>query len=371
MTKSLFIAPYRQADGWGNAAKEYAKSIAKSCELAIRPIYMGSSFCELDEDLLEYEFNDFREYDTIIQNCLPHFSHYHGGCKNVLLCHLETSSLEHTSWLGHMKLMDEVWVPSTANRLSLLESGMNPDKVKVVPIPCDIEKYKKDYGKLHIPHVNHDDFVFYFVGEYVQRKNLTALITAFHCEFEPYEQVKLVIKTNKTGYNPQQLSQEINKKILNTKSRLRIFPNTESYKQDIVITDMLPEDHLMAMHNTCDCFVMPSHGESWSMPTFDAMAMGNPCIVPSNTGMTEYVNKENGWIVESTSQPCMTRDAPLSDIYTARERWRHVSVSNMMSSMREAFEDKKKLQRKSKKCVESSVQYSYKQVANTIKELLK
>ena len=42
---------------------------------------------------------------------------------------------------------------------------MNPDKVKVVPIPCDIEKYTKDYGKLHIPHVNHDDFVFYFVGE--------------------------------------------------------------------------------------------------------------------------------------------------------------------------------------------------------------
>jgi len=99
--------------------------------------------------------------------------------------------------------------------------------------------------------------------------------------------------------------------------------------------------------------------------------MGNPCIVPSNTGMTEYVNKENGWIVESTSQPCMTRDAPLSDIYTARERWRHVSVSNMMSSMREAFENKKEFKKKSEKCIKSSAQYSHEQVANTIKELLK
>ena len=73
MTKVLFVGPYRQSDGWGNAANEYAKAISKSCELAMRPIYMGSSFCELHEDLLEYEFNDLREYDVVIQNCLPFF----------------------------------------------------------------------------------------------------------------------------------------------------------------------------------------------------------------------------------------------------------------------------------------------------------
>ena len=371
MTKVLFVGPYRQSDGWGNAANEYAKAISKSCELAMRPIYMGSSFCELHEDLLEYEFNDLREYDVVIQNCLPHLAQYQAGMKNILLCHLETYNLQNTSWIGHAKLMDEVWVPSTANKIALLGSGVHPDKVKVVPIPCDVDRYHHNYGTLNIPHSSPDDFKFYFIGEFIQRKNLVALISAFHAEFEPYENAKLVIKANKTGVNPIQLSSEINAKITSIKSRLRMFPSLEQYKKDIVVTDMLPEDHLMALHDACDCFVMPSHGESWSMPTFDAMAMGNPCIVADYTGMTEYVNQDNGWVINSTLQPCMTKEAPLPDIYTGREKWQHIDIEQLMASMREAYEKRDIYQAKSKKCLDTFKNYSYEKVGELIKELLK
>ena len=371
MTRVLFIGPYRQSDGWGNAANEYAKAIATSCELAIRPVYMGSSFCELHEDLLEYEFNDFREYDVVIQNCLPHLAQYKAGMKNILLCHLETYELQNTSWLGHANLMDEVWVPSAANKMALLGSGLHPDKVKVVPIPCNTEKYHHNYGTLSIPNTSPDDFKFYFIGEFVQRKNLVALISAFHAEFEPYEDVQLVIKANKSGMSPIQLSSEINGKITSIKSRLRMFPSLEQYKKDIVVTDMLPEDHLMALHDACDCFVMPSHGESWSIPTFEAMAMGNPCIVPNYTGMTQYVNEDNGWVVDTTLQPCMTKEAPLPDIYTGRERWQHINIQQLMDSMREAYQNKDAYKLKSKKCLEDFSKYSYEDIGSLIKDLLK
>ena len=77
--KILFIGPYRQADGWGDAARHYIKALSHVGDLAIRPIYLGSSYCELDEDLLEYEFNDPKDYDVIIQNSLPHLSDYNGN----------------------------------------------------------------------------------------------------------------------------------------------------------------------------------------------------------------------------------------------------------------------------------------------------
>jgi len=254
--------------------------------------------------------------------------------------------------------------------MALTGSGVHPDKVKVVPIPCDIDKYHHNYGRLNIPHTSADDFKFYFVGEFVQRKNLVALISAFHAEFEPYENAKLVIKANKSGVNPVQLSSEINAKITSIKSRLRMFPSLDQYKKDIVITDMLPEDHLMALHDSCDCFVMPSHGESWSMPTFDAMAMGNPCIVPNYTGMTQYVNEDNGWVVDTTLQPCMTKEAPLPDIYTGRERWQHLDIGQLMTCMRQAYEDKEIYQKKSDSCLKEFKKYSYEEVGKLIKELL-
>ena len=35
----LFVGPYRQADGWGEAAKHYIKALSHVGELAIRPIF--------------------------------------------------------------------------------------------------------------------------------------------------------------------------------------------------------------------------------------------------------------------------------------------------------------------------------------------
>ena len=79
----LFIGPYRQNDGWGNAAKAYIKALAgiESVNLCIRPIYMGSSICEIDEDIIEFEYNSFDEYDLVIQNVLPSFCDYSSSFK--------------------------------------------------------------------------------------------------------------------------------------------------------------------------------------------------------------------------------------------------------------------------------------------------
>lgn len=365
----LFVGPYRQADGWGEAAKHYIKALANVGDLAIRPIYLGSSYCELDEDLLEYEFNDLKDYDVIVQNCLPHFADYNGNYKNVLLCHLETSHLQYTSWPSRANLMDEIWVPSEANKNSLIVSGVKEEKIKVIPIPSDITKFEKEYKPFKLPTVEEEDFVFYFIGEYIQRKNLVSLITAFHSEFEFNENTKLVIKTNKTGANPAQLSNEVSQKISNVKSRLRMYPDMADYKSDVLITSYLPEEQLMSLHAACDCFVMPSQGESWCIPAFDAMAMGNPVIATKDIGAADFA-EENGWAVKSYEQPTTTKEAPLSDIYTARETWRQIDVMELRRSMREAYENKEVYSNKSEKGIKSSKQYSYKKIAEKISEVL-
>jgi glycosyltransferase involved in cell wall biosynthesis len=369
--KALFIGPYRQNDGWGDAAKHYAKALSTACdELSIRPMYMGSSFSDCDEDLLEYEFNDTRNYDVIIQNCLPHLVDYDGNYKNILLCHLETSNLNYTSWPSRASLMDEIWVPSYSNKRSLTKSGVNPTKIRIMPIPTDINKYKGEEEPLSTPYIEENDFVFYFIGEYTQRKNLVALIIAFHSEFEFTEPVKLVIKTGRAGIDPQALSQQINQKILNTKSKMRIYNSEEIYKPDILIANYLAEKQLISLHKACDCFVMPSHGESWCIPAFEAMGFGNPVIATEGTGPEQYM-KETGWLAQSLDEVVCTNDTAIRDIYTSRETWKQINIKDLKRCMREAYEDKDLYKKKSKAGIELSKSYSYEEVGKTMLEAIK
>ena len=74
----------------------------------------------------------------------------------------------------------------------------------------------------------------------------------------------------------------------------------------------------------------------------------------------------NGWVVDSYEQPTTTKDAPLSDIYTARETWRQIDVMDLKKCMREAYSNKELYMKKSKDGIESSKQYSYEQVAQKI-----
>ena len=371
--KILFIGPYRQSDGWGNAAKEYIRALSKveGAELAIRPIYMGSSYCDLEEDLLEYEFNDFREYDLVIQNVLPHLCEYNAKFKkNVILFYTESDNLQNTAWPSRVNLMDEAWVPSNQEKNNLKNSGVNIP-IKVVPIPLNVNKFDLvGDSKVNIPGVGKDTFVFYTSGEFVQRKNTSALVSAFHSEFDRNEDVALVIKSNKAGLRPAELSNHMLQKFNGVKARLRLYPNPSDYKNEIVVTEYLEEQTLLALYNSCDCFVMPSHGESWCIPAMESMALGKPCIVTSNTGMADFVTSKNGWVVKSQETIPMVKDAPLPDLYTGRESWREINTIDLKKCMRRAFEDVNEFKKKSENCKKDTEQYSYENVSVLIKEVL-
>tara|TARA_R110002020_G_scaffold96911_3_gene231534 strand:+ start:161 stop:1276 length:1116 start_codon:yes stop_codon:yes gene_type:complete len=368
----LFIGPYRQDDGWGNAAKAYIRALAKieSVNLCIRPIQMGASVCDIDEDIIEFEYNSFDEYDIVIQNVLPSFCDYSDKFKkNICLAYTETNMLSETGWVQKLNLMDEVWVPSSQEKQNLLDSGVNVP-ISVTPIPLDIEKITSVQEELNINEIDESSFMFLVCGEFIERKNIPSVISAFHAEFSPQENVELLIKTNRSGVDGHQLLNLVTEKANNAKARLRMYPNIETYKNNYIITDKMQEEHLLALFKRADCFVMASHGESWCMPAAECMALGTPCIVTSHTGMTEFVNDENGWVVDSIETYVATKDAPLPYLYTAHETWRQVDSMELRKSMREAYEDSMMLTNKSRKCVEDIKKYSFECVAKTLEGLL-
>lgn len=334
----LFIGPYRQSDGWGNAAKEYLRALRLTDHsISARPIYLNSQSEYADtQEFKELEENSPDNYDIIIQNCLPHMFRHYGGVKNIGLAFFE-STVDNTPWPNCINLLDEMWVCSKFEQRFILDS-VNPI-VRCIPIPTDPFKYIKKYDCSLLDKHKHE-FKFYFIGELNSRKNIEALITAFHREFLLNEPVRLVLKLNNVGRSKENTLDAAKVKINHIKQRLGLYKNPGDYRPDIIITEYLPEEELYGLHQQCQCFVTASSGEAFCIPAFDAMSFGNNVIVNKVSSMAEYLDPNTDCLVHAIKTPAIAEDRPLDFLYNGRDWWYEVITTDLQRVMRKTYEDK-------------------------------
>ena len=376
----LFIGPYRQADGWGYAAHDYVKALLTTeHNIAIRPIYMANRVSkeQQPDDFLKAEKVKFEKVDIVIQNVIPKFLSTHGPHTNIALSLFETNNINHTSWVRSLNQIDYVWTLSKQECSNIKNSGVTtPTICTNGPINTDKYKHKRDNDAIcriaQTHNIPEDTFKFYFIGEYIQRKNIVDLLIAFYREFNFREKVDLVIKTNRGGVAPHTLKDKIFHDILNITKTMRMHNNDRRYKRPIIITDHLTDIEMNVLHQQCNCFVMPSCGESFCRPAIDAMGFGNIPIGTDNTGMTEFINKDTGWLIPSMTSPIFTNEPPMPDIYTTWETWERPNVLELQKCMREAYElSKEELVKKQEAGREMVKNFSYKKVGENIDKAIR
>jgi len=368
--KILYVGPYRQNDGWGLASRDLAMALSKSVhEVAARPLYMTSSNITrtIPEEVKKLEENSFPDYDVVIQHTFPVLFDYNGKFnKNVGSFFSETNHLEYTPWPRRCNLMDEIWVTSEAERQHL-KTSLVTKPIKKVNMPIDVSKFEKTYPKFKLP-TEGKTFNFYFIGEWIERKNIPALLLAFHLEFGRQEPVNLVLKTGIQGLDANNSRQRIEQDIMSLKQSFGIYNQIEAYKPEMLITDYLPDDMLYGLHAACDCLVMPSRGEAWCRPAIDALGFGKTPIVTDGTGMNEFVNNDNGWLVSSTESPVLCLERRVEYLNKARETWNNIEIIALRKAMREAYENKNERKVKAAQGVQDAYNYSYDKIAEQINE---
>ena len=140
------------------------------------------------------------------------------------------------------------------------------------------------------------------------------------------------------GISSHDLNIKIREDLEAIKAKLRIYEDPTLYKSILFVTEFLPDEELYGIHQACDCFVMPSHGEALCRPAVDALGFGNTPIVTDNTGMIDFINSNTGWVVPSHQVPVSAMQPPLPWIYTGRETWSEISIIDLQKCMRQAFE---------------------------------
>lgn len=337
---TLFVGPYRQNDGWGLATRSYIRALASQHKnITTRPVYLATPDPYFNEpDILGYENTRYDNYDVVIQKTLPHCLFLNRSyAKNIGLFVLETNHIKESYCIANINRMDEIWVPSKIEEQCLKKSGVTTT-VKTISQPLDTVFIEQNRNhKLQLNPILDNMFKFYFIGEHNFRKNILDLVTAFNLAFDYSEPVCLIIKTSKNGVHPNETSKKLEEEIEALKNKLNI---SKKYKKEIIITNQLSYQDIIGLHNSCDCFVAPSYGEAFCRPAAEALVLGKTPIVNQNTGMKDYINEHNGFLVKSHKTPVILEHRTLSkdfDLYNADEYWYKIDMYDLIDKMRSVY----------------------------------
>ncbi len=372
--KVLYVGIWKDGTGWGNAAQNYILALDKAgIEVVPRAIILNKNDkTDIPARILELEENNESNCDVCIQHLLPDMMEPHGKFDiNVGMFAYESNHFRNTDWAQHLNTMDQIWVFND----TMVKASINSNVYKplaVVPHCFDVSLYSQRYEPYPIADTQRN-FTFYTAGTITHRKNLKGLLQAFHLEFTPNEPVCLMIKGSIPGASPMESNRGISAIVKEVKESLRLYPRPEDYHNEIIITEWVSTEKMMRIHKTGDCFVLPSYGEAWGIPGFDAMAMGNPVILTNEGGPAEYVQDyHSGLLIDSRQEYCFIKpeEVPVPGVWSGDEKWNSPDLHHLRRLMREVYEDKELRDNLSSNGIDRAYDFSLETIGQKMKGLL-
>lgn len=331
MQKILFISPYKDFSGYASASRDYITSLDKiGVPTAIRPLrYDCGDYT--DERLSRLENIPCTDAEIIVQQTTPNEMKPKSGKFNVGAFCWETDVIPE-QWVESLNSMDLILVPCMQNMYTARKCGV-VTPVEKVNYACDTYKYSEGH-KPFLLSETHSAFKFLSIFQYSKKKSFDVLLKAYLSEFNNDENVCLIIKTYMGINDTQEHLNKIRGLIQAMKELLRI----KKYPQIKLIHGIMPHNDICRLYKSSDCYVLPSRGEGWGVPHFDALGFGLPAIATKGTGPEEFISDDCGWLVNSHSSPVIDMPHPFDYLYTGKENWREPHVGHLKQCMREAYE---------------------------------
>lgn len=225
----------------------------------------------------------------------------------------------------------ECWVPSLSNAHMLESSGVDPDKIFVVPHPYDPED---PILKLRRRKPDASWKKFYSIGRWEPRKGYSELVTTFLRTFTPRDNAILTIKYTGGHWQDYPSPEET---IVSAYADKKIGENGWTFskiKERVkLIEGRFPRAAILELHYRNNLYVSSSHGEAWNLPAFEAALAGNNvCYVPSG-GVEDYLGNGHIAVAVSERSPLV----PRSYGWEAGAEWTGYSLSALGNAMERAF----------------------------------
>ncbi|MBI4404761.1 MAG: glycosyltransferase [Deltaproteobacteria bacterium] len=177
---------------------------------------------------------------------------------------------------------DELWVDTSWLKQNAVRSGIDHNKVHVVP-QCGINKVFQPSGP-RFEFASDGRFRFLFVGGAVLRKGVDTLLKAYSKAFTPAEKVELVIKDYSTNSFYSKLT---------LKNQILDLSGSKNTAPIRYIGRFLSAAQLATLYRSCQAAVFPYRSEGFGVPILEAMACGMSVVVPNFGACLDYCSAQN------------------------------------------------------------------------------
>lgn len=220
-------------------------------------------------------------------------------------------------WVPELNKFDEVWVQSGFNVETFANSGVTVP-LRHIPNFFDTDQFQPQGPKLSLP--AGESFLFLSVFDLKERKGYDLLLDAFLNEFSRTDDTALVVKLRD------------HKKVARIEQLLSAHPKPPGERPAVYVIDqMLSSAEMCSLYRACDAFVLPTRGEGWGRPFFEAMLMELPCIGTNWSGQTDFMHENNSFLVRVKSmRTIVNSENPLFNGH----RWAEPSGRDLQRKMR-------------------------------------
>lgn len=343
--------------GVGEAARSLARSL-QTTELPFTLLnsdanphrQMDTSFARFFSKENPYRINVIAVYGDVFEDVLNRLGRQKFRNRyNIAYWAWELDTLPE-SWRALRHTIDEVWVPSTFVRDTVVKACIEP----VTIVPHAITVGKKPYQRQHF-NLPKDEFIFLFMFDFYsifERKNPLAVIQAFTMAFHKNENARLVIKCSNADID------------------IENFNKLQSAAQGAKITiinQYLDKEKVESLINVADCYVSLHRSEGFGLTIAEAMAVGKPVIATNYSGNVDFMNEENSFPVNFKLRKLDKDYGP----YKKGGMWAEPDIQNAAELMRLVFENEEVRRRRSLKAKEFiATHLNPKIVGETIKNRL-
>lgn len=242
-----------------------------------------------------------------------------------------------SSWFPNINQADAVMVPSSMNVRALQESGVTAP-ILLVPHGADIETFNSGIPALNIDGTS-NTFNFLSIFQWQHRKSPDVLLKAFWDEFSYEDNVSLILKTYWGNSGIKEDQRQVRNRIIDYKSELG-YGNDRApvYYSGSLFNDV----DMRSIYSTADVFVLPSRGEGVGLPYMEAMASGIPCIATGWGGQTDFINRNNGYLIDYDLAPTQVNahkgiSPSFNQLFTNEMHWAEPRVESLRKIMRDVY----------------------------------